>query len=298
MNLFKPNSAGQMYLTFDGLPGWAYIRSVDGGFVKTNVVDEPIGIENLHIKHTSTVEIEPFSVELGMSAGREILHWIQQSWRKEYSRRHGDVVHGDFDHKSIGCHHFVDALITETTFPTLDGSAREAAYLKFKFLPESVNYVPERGGRPFLTITDSAQKDFSLNAFRLTIDKAPIIGVTKIEGFTVKQGIKRLYVGQQRFPQIEPTKIEFPNIVVTIPETNALPIFAWYQEFIMKGGRDDKHTTGAIEFLSPDKQRVILTVELKEVGLVSANIIASQANQASSKNVRFELYVGAMDLKF
>lgn len=295
MNLFKlPNSAGTFQLTLDGVKNSAYIKSADGGFVKASVIDEPVGPENLRIKHTSTVEIEPFAFEIGFAGSRTVLQWIQSSWRKQYARKSGDLTHGDFDHKGVARHQFTGALITETTFPALDGASREAAYLKFKMLPESVDYLPDQNRVDGLM--ESQQKDWACSAFRLIIDGVPTPAVQKIESFTVKQGVKRLYNGRARFPEIEPTKIEFPNIVATIAEVNAGSVMDWYKQFVVKGGPDRAHErNGSIEFLGPDKRTVLMRVILKEVGLCSANVIGSQANQGI-KQVKFELYVGSMDL--
>jgi hypothetical protein len=188
-------------------------------------------------------------------------------------------------------------VITETTFPSLDAASREQPYLKFKMLAESVDYKVE--ANPIGGAFDQKQKEWGINAFRLIIDGVPTPSVHKIESFTVKQGVKRLYVGGQRLPQIEPTKIEFPNIIASIAEQGAAPIFDWYKKFVVKGQPDpNAERQGAIEFLSPDRQRVLLRIELFEVGLASAAIIPSQANQNATKTCKFELYVGRMEIDF
>ena len=50
-------TAGNFELRIDGHESTAYLKSVDGGHVRASVVDEPIGPENVRIKHTSTVDI-------------------------------------------------------------------------------------------------------------------------------------------------------------------------------------------------------------------------------------------------
>jgi hypothetical protein len=96
-----PGSAGSFELAIDGSRLSAYIRSVEGGFMKAAVIDEAIGPNNFRVKHTSTVEIEPFGFEVGFAGSRKILKWIQASWKKEYSRKNGQITHGDFNHKGI-----------------------------------------------------------------------------------------------------------------------------------------------------------------------------------------------------
>jgi hypothetical protein len=297
MSLFeKANAAGMFQLTLDDTPSSAYIRSVDGGFVKASLVDEPIGTDLMRVKHTSLAEIEPFSFEIGFAGSKAVLQWIQDSWLKRFSRMSGEVHHAGANHRGFSSQFFTNALITETSFPTLDGGSREQPYLKFKALPEGVEYKKDTspvGGK-----FETTQKEWSLNSFRLVIDGVKTTGVTKIEGFTVKQGVKKLYSGRQRFPELEPTKIDFPNIVAHIPEANAAAIFAWYEKFVVRGQPDpDAERSGAIEFLGPDKKSVLLRIELHEIGLISAGLIGSQANQQAIKICRFEMYVGRMELE-
>src|SRR6267154_3688943 len=104
-------TTGHFELTIDSHPSTAYLKSVDGGYVRASLMDEPIGPENYRIKHTSVVEIEPFSVEFGLSGANAVLKWIQASWRKEYGRRNGQITHANFDMYQTYVHEFSDALI-------------------------------------------------------------------------------------------------------------------------------------------------------------------------------------------
>ncbi len=60
----RPYTAGHFELQIDGHATTAYLKSIDGGHVSAALIDEPIGPENMRIKHMSTVDIEPISVEL------------------------------------------------------------------------------------------------------------------------------------------------------------------------------------------------------------------------------------------
>jgi len=290
-------TAGHFELAIDGHPTTAYLKTVDGGYVKAALVDEPIGPHNVRIKHTSTVDIEPFSVDFGISGANDVLKWIQASWRKEFSRRNGQITHANFDLKKTFEHQFFDALITETTFPTLDGASRDAAYLKIKVQPERV-LSKKAAGEQLKSQMGSKQKLWMCSGFRLNIDGIDEVKYTnKIESFTIKQGIKKLYTGEDRFPQIEPTKIEFPNIVGTISLEFADALLAWYESYIVKGQADPKaQKTGSLEFLSPNRKDVLFRINLYEVGLHHLALQQSHANSEQIKRVKFELYVGRMDI--
>ncbi|MGE3457594.1 MAG: hypothetical protein AB7O24_20940, partial [Kofleriaceae bacterium] len=274
------------------------LRSVEGGTIKANLVDEPIGSENVRIKHMSTVEIEPISIDFGLSGASDVLKWIQSTWRKTPGRRSGQITYGDFNLDAMYVREFTDALITETTFPTLDGAAKEPAFLKVKIQPEQVKDNKKPPKTKLAGDTSAKQKLWSPSAFRLTIDGINGMELTnKIESLTIRQGIKRMYVGEQRFPQIEPTKIEFPNVVGTIAAQHADALIEWHESYIHAGTSDPRaQKTGAIEFLSPNRKQTLFAIQLYEVGLMSLSMPQAQANSDQIKRIKFELYVGRMDL--
>jgi hypothetical protein len=291
-------TAGHFELQLDGAPTTAYLKSVDGGYVKASLVDEPVGPENMRIKHTSTVDIDPFTVEFGISGANAVLKWIQSSWRKEWSRKNGQISHANFDMKTTFTHEFFDALITETTFPGLDGSSKDAAYIKVKVQPEKVITKKQAPGPRLQPNLGSKQKLWMCSGFRLSIDGLDGMQyANKIDSFTIKQGVKKFYTGEERFPQIEPTKIEFPHITGTIAAEYADGLHDWYQKYIVTGMADPKaQKTGSLEFLSPDRKSTLFRINLYEVGLHSLSMVSSTANSDQIKRMKFELYVGRMDI--
>jgi hypothetical protein len=293
----RAHTAGHFQLQLDGAVSTAYLKSVDGGFVRGQVVEEQVGPDNLRIKHLATVDIEPLSVELGLSGATAVLQWIQSSWRKDFSRRSGQITHANFDLFPTFHHEFADALITETTFPSLDGSSREAAYLKITFQPELVhaNKVTDRHR---LRAVDGKQKQWLCSAFRFQLDGLKGVEYTnKIDSFTIKQGVKKLYTGNQRLPQIEPTKIDFPNLGGTIALEHADGLIAWYQQYVANGQADPlAHRTGSLEFLAPDRKTTLFRINLYDIGIHHLEMVSSQANAETIKRIKYELYVGRMDL--
>lgn len=291
-------TTGHFELSLDGAKTTAYLKSVDGGWAKHALVDESIGGENARIKHASVAEIDPISFEFGMSGSNSILQWIQASWRKNWQRMNGEITHADFNYRSTFSHQFSDALITETTFPTLDGASKEAAYVKVKFQPESV--VTKKGdGKAIVPTGGTKHKMWLCSGFRLNIDGIDDAKyVNKIDSFTVKQGVKKMYVGSERFPQIEPTKLDFPNLTCTISTQYGEAFHEWYRKYIHKGARaqSGEMKTGSLEFLSPDRSRTLFRVNLYELGLLSLSIPQMSANSDQIKRYKFELSVGSMDL--
>jgi len=294
----KSYTAGHFELLIDGHKTTTYLKSVDGGWAKANVVDDPVGGETNRIKHISSLEIDPLSVEFGLSGSTHILEWIQDSWNRKYTRRNGQISHADFNLKKTFEHEFFDALIVETTFPALDGASKDHGYLKCKLQPERV-VTKMAPGPTIVGDYNLKQKFWTSSAFRLTLDHIDGMQYTnKIESFTIKQGIKKFYTGANRFPQIEPTKIEFPNLSGTIALGYADGLLQWHHDYIVAGTKDpEAQMTGALEFLSPDRASTIFRISLAEVGLASAAVMPASANADEIKRVKFELFVGSMKLE-
>lgn len=291
-------SSGHFELHIDGAKSTAYLRTVDGGFVRANTIDEPIGPENERIKHASTMMIEPFTLEFGMSGANDVLKWIQQSWRKDYGRRNGHIAHADFDMYTMFEHEFSDALITETKIPELDGSSKETAYIQIKVQPEAVVTKKMEQGARIQGTGSAKQKMWMCSGFRFNIDGIDEMKYANhIDAFTIKQGTKMFYTGADRFPTVEPTKIEFPSITGTISLEFADKLHEWYQHYLVKGWADpDAQKSGSLEFLSPDRKDTIFRINMYEMAIHHFEVVQSHANEGKIKRAKFELYVGRMDL--
>lgn len=295
----KSYTTGHFELQIDGHKSTAYLKQIDGGWSKANVVDDAVGADHNRIKHISTVEIEPFSLEFGLAGANDILQWIKGSWSRKYSRRNGQITHANFDLYQTYEHEFYEALITETTFPTLDGSAKDSGYIKCKIQPERVVTKKLPGSSQRVDGgTGNKQKLWSPSAFRFNIDTIDEMKYcNKLDSFTIKQGVKKLYTGSDRFPQIEPTNIQFPNLTGTISLQYADKLLKWHEDYINTGVQDPKaQKTGSIEFLSPDRKQTIFRINLYEVGLNFAAIESSTANADQIKRVKFEMYVHRMEI--
>jgi hypothetical protein len=294
----KSYTAGHFELTLDGSKISTYLKNVSGGWVKAQAIDDGLATNSGRIKHLGPVEIDPISVEFGLSGADPVLKWIQGSWNRKWTRRNGQITHADFNLKQTFEHEFYDALVLETTFPTLDATSKDAAHLKCKFLPEAVRTLQSSKGPQIQGNFTVKQKFWSPSSFCLRIDQFDGMEHTsKIDAMTIKQGIKKLHTGKDRFPQIEPTKLEFPNIVGYISLGYAKRLLQWHNEYVFTGDKDPRaQLSGTIDFLSPDRSKAIYSISFYEAGLISANIEDAQANVDQIKRVKFEMFVGRMEL--
>jgi tail tube protein gp19 len=307
MTTARSYSSGQFELTIDGHQSTAYIKSVEGGFVRATVADDPTGGNERRVKHIATVEVDPISVEVGLTGAGDVLSWIQGSWNRQWSRRNGEISHANFDLRETYRHEFFDALMTDVTFPALDATSKDGGFLKFKFQPETIKINNKNGSeegtgsgaRIRARVGQQVkQKLWSPSAFRFRLDGLDEMAhVNKLESFTITQTIKKLYTGADRFPQIEPTGIKFPNLTGTIPLQHARGLMQWHQEYIHTGSQDKpSQRTGAIDFLSTDRKSTLFSIGLFEIGILFAGVESATAGSDQLKRVKFELFVHRMEL--
>lgn len=300
MTVKKSYTSGHFELLIDGHSSSAYLKSVDGGNWKSSSISEGVGPEINKINHRGVLEVEPFTMDMGIAGCQDILKWIQNSWNKKYERRSGSVRHADFNLQTTFEHEFFHALITEVTFPSLDGASKEAGYLKIKIHPETVNTKFESGQHVSGNMSPM-QKAWIPSGFAFSIDGIGGMEYTnKIESFTIKQGVKTHYVGDDRYPQIEPTKIEYPNIVGTMAMEYSGALHKWWTDHTKRVSADDKSLQkhAEIRFLGPTREvnKPLFTIDLYNCNIINFTPVASTANTEAIKRVKFELKVESMKL--
>jgi hypothetical protein len=281
---------------FDQGRGGAYLRAVEGGFAKATLVSEPVGSDTLRVHHTATREIDPVTMEVGMSECKDIIRWLSDSMDKSHSRRSGAIVHADFNLEQRFMHQFRDALIMEAAFPALDAASKDSAYLKVKFMPEWVETRRQRGPRIDQVPSSPIQKSWNVSAFRLNIDGIDLSrGVNKIDAFTIKQGVKPLHIGGELYPELVATKLEIPELSVTVSVEHAESLIKWHERFVRAGAKDkEEEKSGSIEFLSPNRGQTMFDISLENVGIKGLSLIRSDAGGDAIKRVKVDLYVGNM----
>ncbi len=288
-------TGGNFQFTLDGSDDTGYVKSISGGYLKGEVASEQTGPSALQFRHVATVDIEPITVELGMALSYRMIDWIRDSWNRRYSRRSGHVGHGDFDQNAFLEQHFADALLIETTFPTLDATSKEPLYMSAKILPETLEVKP--GSGRLQGLISSKQKLWVANSFGVSIDGIDCNGVNKVDSFTIKQKHKKFHYGSARLAQVEPTGIEFPSLVLYVSLARAKPFFDWHNDYVVRGRRDtDMEKTGAIVYRGPNGDD-LLTLSLSGVGITAVSVEKSEANSDKIKMAKIELFVESMEIE-
>lgn len=289
--------SGNYMLELDGVQQ-GLIKSIQGGTVYAEVINEAAGPDYFVHKHIGQPKYEDFAMQVGFSMSKPLYDWISASWKMNYQRKGGAVVATDYNYNAKSKRQFTNALITETTIPAMDAASKEPGYLTIKFAPETIRNMKADGKAVTggSTPKSDAQKTWLPSNFRLEIDGLDATKVNKIDAFTVKQTTVQDDVGDARDYQHEPGKLEFPNLTITIPVANADGWIAWHEDFVIKGNNDQsKEKNGTLSLLSNNRQEVLATIKFYNLGIVSINEMGTEADGIARYQV--ELYVERMEFE-
>ena len=287
-------------LTLDGYEPAGYLKAIEGGGIKGELLTQQVGGMPYRVKHINNPTVEPITVQVPFSMSSSFYDWVAKSWKGECERRNGSIITYDFDFNAMHELSFTEALILETTIPTLDGNSKDPAYMTVKFQPETAQHKFSPGGSRIPVKSPSTQTKWLPANFRLEIDGLDVQRIAKIDSFTLKQNVKPMTCGPDWMDQIEPTSLEYPNLSVYVAMISAQPFFDWHQEFVI-GGKNgpDKEKTGAITLLDSTLTEELLTINLKSVGIVNITSEKSDASgQDQVKRAKVELYVEEMEFVF
>jgi hypothetical protein len=293
-------AAGKYGLELGGnMAGW--VLSVEGGGAVGEVVTEAVGPDLTAKKHIANIKFEDLKTEVGTEMSRPFYQWIKDTTDGKHPRMDGSVLTANYDFAVTSELTFSQALITEVDFPALDAASKEAAKMTVKFSPQQTRFKQGAGGKVASSsakIDANALKRWAPSNFRITIDGVDCTRVSKVESVSIKQKVAQDQIGVFREPSKLPTAFEYSNIVVTLPESSARSWYDWHQSFIIDGKRDQANEkTGKIEFLSPNMQEVLFTLDLKQVGIFRLTPDKGEPGDAI-RRVKAEMYVERIDFSF
>jgi len=282
-------TAGNFQLVLDGVR-LGFLRSVDGGLPIASVVSEKA--ESLiPKKHLGSISYSPLVLQCAAGLSSVLFDWINASWTGKAQRKDGSIVTADVNLTIVNQRDFVQALITETTIPALDGSSKDPAYLTVTLAPEYT-----RDSKPSGKVTGESvrQKLWVASNFRIAIDGLDCTRVMRVDRLTVRQAIVEaggLRAGRQ------PGPLDFPNLKVTFSQVGSETWFAWFEDFVVKGNNDQpKEKNGSIALLSPDLKDEMLRIDLFGLGIFALGPENTDAGSDKVSAVTAQMYCERMEL--
>ena len=269
-----------------------FLNSVDGGGVFADVTNVILGSDLIARKHLGPAKYEEFAIQFGFSMAPALYDWIAKSWTDAPERKNGSVIATDNKLRSQTQRDFFNALITETTIPTLDASAKEASSLTLKFASELISAKKSSGSA---IAKPAKEKQFLSANFRLEIAGLDCTRVSRIESFTVKRSAFTVSSGGGG-PHLLPGRLDIPNLEISLSEAGAQDWLNWADDFIVKGNNGSTNEkTGSLTLLAPNLKTELARVSFFNLGICRLSPEKTGAN--AIRRIKAELYCEHMEFK-
>lgn len=307
MTTSNPNraySAAHFALELDNNQQVGLFRSIEGGSIKADVMTYQNGANYDRWRQLGKPKFEDLKIQTGMSMSQAFYDWIAKFFAGKPDRKNGAVVAADFNYYERARREFKEAMIKELTFPKLDGSDKNAAYMTVALAVEELVFLPGNKSRRIAeAVGTENQKLWASCNFSFTLDgfADACKRVSKIDSFTIKQNIIEYHSGDRRGPIKAPSQIEFPQITFYVPEADAQPFMKRFTERGVKGqlrGSSANKAGELIVFDADEAKNELFSLQFFGADIANVTPDKSDASSEDIKQVKIELYTERMEFKY
>jgi hypothetical protein len=240
------------------------LGSVEGGSIRSEVVEEPVGAGRVSRKHIGSVQYEPFVLGVGLGLGKGLFEWIAAAIDRQVLRK--DVILHQVDPESrreTGRLELIDCLLTSVRLPQLGPDEKRPGWIDVTIAPGAVK---RQTGSDAQVGTKQTPDPLSPSTARLEISGiGPVSGLTSLAPWTFARGVEIEEHGRHL-----PTKADLGNLLLTLGEGTA-GFDDWVDKSMVKGEREGERT--AVLSVSSKGGRK-LELSFSGVGIFSAEQIA------------------------
>ena len=304
-NTNRAYAAAHFALELDGRDSVGLFRSIEGGGVKADVMTYQHGGNYDRWRQLGKPKFEDIKLQVGMSMSQPFYAWLSDFMKGVPTRKTGAIVAADFYYNERARRNFKEAMVKELTFPKLDGSDKNAAYMTVALAVEDIEFLKGTGKRLDPPQGFEKQKVWTACNFRFTLDdySAACHRVTKVDSFTVKQNVAEHHMGGFKRAIKTPTAVEYPNISFYVPEADAQPFYDHLAKRVGYGGKGNGEVRpatkmhGTLEIFDND-EKTLFTLEFFGSDIIGVTPDRSDASSEEIKQVKIELYTEKMTMKY
>jgi hypothetical protein len=274
-----PKSAGIRYaLDLEGqLAG--PISSLESGFISGLTSEQIQSRSPYPKKHLATIVYEDIAIECGHTMSPAFFLWIQQALAGQSPQKSGGILTTNLANQIIDRKNFADAVLTEVTFPALDRAVVTPASLGIKMKPGQISYQAGSGQIGFPPT--GKRGGWLASNFRINIEglEQACAHAVRVEPLTWKQPVNQGQVGTRRSELSSLGQIQTPNLILTIPQSQAGPFTQWFYQFVVQGkASDNEERSGTLEFLATDLQTILFTLNFGHLGIFRMSPVPQSQN--------------------
>ncbi len=291
-------AAAHFALELDGKDEVGLFRSIEGGSIKTDVMQYQNGANYDRWRQLGKPKFEDFKLQVGMAMSKPFYDWIANFFEGVAERKTGAIVAADFYYLERARREFTGAMIKDLVFPKLDGQDKGAAYMSLGVAVEEMVFKKGSSKKLQQATGFNAQKLWSANNFRFKLDgfEAQCRRTSKIDSFTVKQTILEYHSGGSRAPLKCPSQIDFPNIAFYIPEADSEKFVDHFKKRGVEGEVPGR-LTGSIQTFD-NENRDLFTLSFEGADILGVTPDKLDAGSEEIKQVKVELYTEKMKFQY
>ncbi len=296
-------AAAHFALELDGKTNVGIFRTIEGGGLKTEVMTYQHGHGYDRWRQLGKPKFEDIKVQVGMAMSKPFYDWIKHFFVGKADRKTGSIIAADFYYKERARREFKEAMISELTFPKLDGADKSAAYMTVGFAVEDIVFKKGSGAAIAQGEGHDKQKLWSACNFRFELSgfEDHCKRVAKIDSFTIKQQIVEYHMGGSLAPIKTPSAIEFPNISFYVPEADAQAFHDHFTNENKIAHKNDIKQASKLHgsIVTYDNQnRNLFTLSFTGADIASVTPDKSDASSEEIKLVKIDLYTEKMEFEW
>jgi phage tail-like protein len=302
-------AAAHFSLELDTDKSAGLFRSIEGGGVKADVMTYQKGGDYERYKYLGKQKYEDIKLAVGMAMSKPFYDWIADFFKGVATYKTGAIVACDFYYKQRARREFKGALIKELTFPKLDATDKNPAYMNIGVAVEDITF--KAGDNSQLLPPGKGcdgQKLWTCCNFRFDLDgfSDACRRVTKVDAFTLKQNIVEYHMGGHTAPTKTPSAMEYPTLSFYVPEADAQPFLDHFNKRAMQEKRElmthqekspkTRHTGQIVTYDNGNSN--LFTVEFYEAEIIAVTPDKSDASSEEIKQVKIDLYCEWMEFTY
>jgi hypothetical protein len=257
-------------LELDGQFG-GFLSNVDGGGVFADILNEPLGQDMIQRKRPGPVRFQDIVIDIPLqNVEKALSSWITETLTKNAAPKNGAIVYADINFNEVKRLEFSGALLSEIALPDADAQeGKNAALLTLRLTPQSTRLT---GGKGKLASAPGTKAKLILSStFRFKVQglETACSRIVSVESIVVKRAVAGTPAGQEKFRQQSAAAgaLNCSNVTITLPEADAGPFYAWFDDMVMKGIPGTERA-GLLEWLDQSMKTVVSSVQLGGLGIV------------------------------
>lgn len=290
-------AAAHFALELDGKDAVGLFRSIEGGGVRADVMTYQNGPNYDRWRQLGKPKFEDIKLQVGMAMSEPFWEWIKKFFNGQAERKTGSIIAADFYYNERARRNFSEAMIKELTFPKLDATDKNPAYMTVALAVEDIVFKKGDGKKLSPPESFDKQKLWTAANFHFTLAGFECCKrVTKIDSFTIKQNIIEHNVGGMRASIKTPSAIEFPNLTFYLPEADAQQ-FMDHAMTQITAGAIPARLHGSLEMFDHER-RTLCTLQFFGADVVSVTPDRSDSTSEEIKQVKVEIYTERMEFDY